>query len=952
MAVPRPVPGNTAATLASIQALCDAVDAAASEISALQTGLNNKPSVADVQAIAQQLQSAVADLQSQISSQSATLQGEINAQGVAINTKASSADVQALNAIQSATAQDLQRQILAVIERVNGQIAALEAASASNGDLAAVSTALASQRLDYLQDGARPGDGPNGFVLAKNVAALQSANGMPLLPATMLATGDDGNVVRLTQAGIVARRRPIALEVGRVYRATAVVRRRIDVTDPAGDAVMFGVAWLNQSGSLLKLTPSASIKLLRTLAVSDGRTTFETTISRSASTLPLITAPYGARYAIPFVQSFGVNGALDIEVLSLIDASEATLLPPVSQDVVARVDALDSADLPTRISTVESAVQNPASVTFATRGDAVAASVPASALSLLLTGNNAVGDGRGNRYRRVTANQAANGPAGASFQSADGAWWLRVDQGIHDPDLAPDATNFTPSFGGDTRHYRGKLSEVNASPFDFQSLVVGGDWGPAITAAANAAASAFRILSLQGAFPTKTPIVLPGNLHIIGKSYIVGMATTRQDCLVRLTDSAIRVTGSIEANAGYSTLYDQAYLLVADQPQYLELDGLNAAGAQVAYCLGTRDKPASLISEGVGRIGKTYGCPGVLRVISTEGYIAVSAPIYSADALGGPASWAALPKFGLHVVGASVAIGLGTLECTTAVNGYLVLGEPLNAPGHGLVWPQVWLDGLISETAMPLVKFSNPLGLTGSNDTNRRGSISVRGCRGAHSQNREAFIQTDADFAGDIHFESDNKFWVGVPNYLRSFPNVRADNPDAQIYVKRDAFTTQQGFQHWLAGSVGGTVHFETMQIARAFDLQQQAFPAGQLTPLIFKRPDGTTGAYQRFASCYDANAGTFTIPHGDLEDFTLALKVALVPATGGTQAGLTGRLYVFENGLEADEVGISGGSGVLTYRRGSMSAGTVLSFLIAMDAPCKANAIAATSSFTIEASR
>ena len=932
--------------IADVQRISDQLAAAVQDLQDqildADTAIDGKAGIADVQALTSQLGAAVEDLQRQILAvgRDATL-------GLA--TKAASKDVQAINTTAIETAAALQKQILAAFDRLDS----VELGKVGRDDLLTLAQAVSAQRLSYLRRAGRPGDDPSAFVLCATLADIARGPDLPPVPVALVAGSDNGAVIRMAGPGIVAARWGYALEPGRVLGLRAVLQRRSDVSDPAGNGVRFGVAYLDQSGGLVQTKPFDVVKDLLRLGPSDGRVEIATTVARGPGKSVLLRAPYGARFAVPFVQAFGADGLPDIEVLDGEDASRAVLLPPVSQDLVARLDGIEAHDLPERIGAVESAVQNPASLTFATVADARAATIATSVSTLVVRGAVTPGDARGASYRRVSQAVAAAGPAGASFQSKDGAWWLRVDGSVRDADLSTDATNFTATLSGaEARHYRGKLGEVAASPFDFASRVVAGDWAPAISAAAAAAAAVFRRLTLDGVFVTRSPITLPGNLHLTGKSYLLGRATTPQECMVRITGGNLHVDGSIEANAGYSTLYDQAYLVVGDQVQYLRTKGLNAVGAQVAFCIGSRDKPAALLSESNVAFGHSYGCPGVMRIISTEGYLSIVDPIFSADSLGGNAAWDALPKFVLHVVGARVGSRGGHLESTAGLNGFIIIGEPLYASHQGLVWPQIDIDGPVAETAMPLVRMHNPRGLTGPNNTNRRGSVSIKGIGGAHSQDREAFIQADADFAGDIFYAADNRVWVGVPGYNRARPNIQVDNPDAQIFVERDAFSEEQGFQHWMAGTKGGTVRFGLCQIARAFGLDGQGFTAGQRATLLFKTPDNTTGVYQRFFDCYDRATGRFTIPRGGLNDVAVLVRLAVLPRSGGAVGALTGRLYLFEDGTAVDEIGVVNGYGTLMYRRGSLPAGRVLTAQFQPDANCVGHNIAGVCSLTVEASK
>lgn len=304
-------------------------------------------------------------------------------------------------------------------------------------------------------DLARPGDGPTVFTAAGTSGASEA---LPGLPTALVAFGDNGSVARVVGAGVVASRRQVAVERGRVYRARWAFQRRANAADPSGHAIVIGIAWLDQArNQLLGAAGITTVKAYLDLRVSDGRQEFATTLGRSGATGVLTAAPAGAVYARPFVRTYGEDGATDIEVIDLVDLSDLITVPDIAADAVARLAALESADLPDRVTLLEANAQAPNSRTYGTRSDAAAAVVPVSVTTLETRGRATPGDGRGGLYARTPS--LAAGADG--FTSADGAIWTRVllAQDVFEAALAPQV-----------------LAWLNARPTDPTGLGAGKLW--------------------------------------------------------------------------------------------------------------------------------------------------------------------------------------------------------------------------------------------------------------------------------------------------------------------------------------------------------------------------------------------------------------------------------------------------------------------------------------------
>ncbi|MFF9550686.1 hypothetical protein [Methylobacterium fujisawaense] len=335
------------------------------------------------------------------------------------------------------------------------------------GDLA-LEVLIGRYRYDCVADTARVGDAGHAFAFA---AALHNLQGdcyaLPALPTALRAFGDNGAVARLIGPGIVATRRRVAIEPGRLYRARWVVQRQANAADPANDAVRLGIVWFDQAGNMLPDGASASFTAvadLKGMTVASGRVERQTTVARQAGARTLVVAPRAARSARLFVHLFGTDPVTDIEVLQLDDVSNATVLDPLSADALSRLAALEGGNLAVRVAALESAAQTPLCLTYASQGDAAAARIPVQVTTLALRGRAKPGDGRGGDYLRV----ATPPPAGQGFRSRDGAYWAPV----RPLDLAlggqPSVADPGPAWSGYRRLHDTFRVAVNDYPADAQ----------------------------------------------------------------------------------------------------------------------------------------------------------------------------------------------------------------------------------------------------------------------------------------------------------------------------------------------------------------------------------------------------------------------------------------------------------------------------------------------------
>lgn len=332
----------------------------------------------------------------------------------------------------------------------------------------ALQALLDLRRFEFLQPSSRPGDLGLGFTVVGSIAELQAdASLLPLVPTAMRGFGDAGAIVRVTGSGIVATRARMAVEPGRVYRARFVVQRRANSSDPSNDTIRCGLVWFDQAGAILPAGAGSAFTAvvdLKRLTVSAGRTERQTIFARQAGAGTLIVAPRNARSVRAYVHSFGADPVTDIEVLQIDDVSNATILDALSADAFSRLTALESGNYGPRIAAVESATQNPMALTFASRSDAAAATIPATVTSVSVKGRTQAGDGRGLEYVRSATPVSSD----QGFRSQDGAYWkavLPLDSAFGG---RPTVTDTGPDWASYSTLYNTLRVVTNGFPLDAQ----------------------------------------------------------------------------------------------------------------------------------------------------------------------------------------------------------------------------------------------------------------------------------------------------------------------------------------------------------------------------------------------------------------------------------------------------------------------------------------------------
>lgn len=216
----------------------------------------------------------------------------------------------------------------------------------------------------------RPGTAPDGFAGA--VSGLATA--LAAAPGDAVTTSE-GTARRLTASGVLAQRAALPLEPGRNYILRVRYRRGEDPADPSGHTVRVAIAWVDQYGNQLAGGDAFDVvDDQASWSVSDGLKTVSATLSRASG--QDVQAPALARGWRPYVQKYGEDGPVDVEVIAWADVTDAgAMLSPDVTALDARVTTIEGFDANTRLSALESAVGTPDTVRFALQSDLVAATI-------------------------------------------------------------------------------------------------------------------------------------------------------------------------------------------------------------------------------------------------------------------------------------------------------------------------------------------------------------------------------------------------------------------------------------------------------------------------------------------------------------------------------------------------------------------------------------------------
>ena len=232
------------------------------------------------------------------------------------------------NARQSAIS-NLQEQ---VNQRATKQALQSEATDRANGDTAnaqavqgeaAARVAGDNARVTYAEaasEPTRPGEA-NRFFTSDLVG--DPATVTPL-PYGWKVIGPNGAVVAIPGAGKVAPLAVRRVEQQRQYRLRVVFQRAANTEDPANDAIRIGLQWLDRDKGDAGRTICVDLVDITTAS---GRLGYFFNFATADADNIDFTAPVGAVYVRPFVQTFG-SGVTHVEVIEIVDLSDSIEFSP------------------------------------------------------------------------------------------------------------------------------------------------------------------------------------------------------------------------------------------------------------------------------------------------------------------------------------------------------------------------------------------------------------------------------------------------------------------------------------------------------------------------------------------------------------------------------------------------------------------------------------------------
>ncbi len=405
--VTRPQPGNPVQTYQSINELVDRVTDLLTVNQQTQTYVTN-------------IFAAITSFNNAVGAVQQALNKEANNRLAGDQTEAigRNAAISQLSAALYQTIADVRGALLRAIDDESTDRIAAVAAQAQA--LASLVTTMTARRYEFVPASGRPGGAPSRFTVVSAPSLLGGDRHLlPDVPSAMLASGDCGPVVRMIGAGVLAARGVTACEVGRLYRARFVVQRRSNPSDPTGDTVLCGLAYLNQSLNVVNTVP---LRTYPTLITANGRQECEALISASLGLGAGFTPPSSVRFMVPIVITYGLDAITDVEVLDISDVTDAFVLSPPVADFSDRLVTLETADLITRTERLEQEAGTPSKITFGSKGDAAYATIPDAVQTVELLGRQYAGDGGAGFYQRVSGTL----PDGADSFTSHGASFLRI----------------------------------------------------------------------------------------------------------------------------------------------------------------------------------------------------------------------------------------------------------------------------------------------------------------------------------------------------------------------------------------------------------------------------------------------------------------------------------------------------------------------------------------------
>lgn len=205
-------------------------------------------------------------------------------------------------------------------------------------------------------DTGRPGDSP----LAYGTAITGKAEAIgAVLSDPAFSVVDDSSLGRALQvengAKLVAKRQPMAVLPGRVYRATYRLRRFTDPADPLSSSVEWGMRYLNADGT--GVAGGSGNRVINTnsadtdIVVADGVIHVQKTFSLDVSGVDY-PIPTGTAAMRPWVRTYGTDHRTRIAICGLEDITDAFFSSGETSDAVETLTDQIAAETAARIAAI------------------------------------------------------------------------------------------------------------------------------------------------------------------------------------------------------------------------------------------------------------------------------------------------------------------------------------------------------------------------------------------------------------------------------------------------------------------------------------------------------------------------------------------------------------------------------------------------------------------------
>lgn len=446
---------------------------------------------------------------------------------------------------------------------------------------------------------------------------------------------------------------------------------------------------------------------------------------------------------------------------------------------------------------------------------------------------------------------------------------------------------------------------------------------------------------LNAKYKINTWRIVDGHVHTVisNCAEIIGAATVSTPALLEMFNTSdVKFVGEMKLTVNYNLLYGSAVLVHAELvAQYNEFNGITVSGARVAWRFGNVLYPDTLISETTITGGHTYGCPHVIDVIGVEIYVSVSQATWVSDYGGGTGAWLSLPRRGIQVAGGNVRMTGGQLLMTDITTGRLCNIRALGSIAYQSCFGGVRLVNVTVENASSLCTIANELGV--SSIASGLGGFTAIGCDGFVGSDADVMVYATADFPGKVVIKDCDFFYIGT----RSSNNMQFDGTLANVYCDPNSFG--RGFKNYIAGVVGGVVHFNNEQVLQITGLTGVVFPASTQVLLPYQSI-ALQGPAPRWQTYYDNTTGIFTVPPGGLSNVEIVANLVVSGVTAG-------EMRLFINSTQWIATPFVGNCGQLVAKIAEIAAGTTIQVgMFASSGTGTASSATPLQRFTISASR